>query len=66
MIERRAAFNVQPDRAQDWEELFVAEYRPAAASSPGFVRADLLREQEDPPQYQNMIIWLESMETAAE
>lgn len=65
MIERHVTFNVLPDRAQDFEELFTAEYRPAMAAMPGFVKVELLREQEDPTQYQ-MVIRFESMETAAD
>jgi heme-degrading monooxygenase HmoA len=65
MIERHVTFNVLPDRTQDFEELFAAEYRPAMAAMPGFVKVELLREQEDPTQYQ-MVFRFESMETAAD
>jgi heme-degrading monooxygenase HmoA len=65
MIERHVTFNVLPDRTQDFEELFTAEYWPAMAAMPGFVKVELLREQEDPTQYQ-MVIRFESMETAAD
>lgn len=64
MIERHVTFNVLPGREQDFEELFTAEYRPAMAAMPGYVKLELLVEQEDPTQYQ-MVIRFESLETAA-
>jgi heme-degrading monooxygenase HmoA len=64
MIERHVTFNVLPGRESDFEQLFVNDYRPAMASMPGFVKVELLREQEDPGHYQ-MVIRFESMETAA-
>jgi heme-degrading monooxygenase HmoA len=64
MIERHVMFNVLPGREQDFEELFTAEYRPAMAGMPGYVKLELLVEQEDPTQYQ-MVIRFESLETAA-
>jgi len=65
MIERHVTFNVLPGREQDFKELFTAEYRPAMAAMPGFVKVELLREQENHTQYQ-MIIRFETMETAAD
>jgi len=64
MIERHVTFNVLPGREQDFEELFTAEYRPAMSAMPGYVKLELLVEQEDPTQYQ-MVIRFESLETAA-
>jgi len=64
MIERHVMFNVLPGREQDFEELFTAEYRPAMAGMPGYVKLELLVEQENPTQYQ-MVIRFESLETAA-
>jgi len=64
MIERHVTFNVLPGREQDFEELFTAEYRSAMAAMPGYVKLELLVEQEDPTQYQ-MVIRFESLETAA-
>ena len=64
MIERHVTFSVLPDKASDFERLFVAEYRPAMAAMPGFIRVDLLRLPDDPTQYQ-MLIRFESAETAA-
>ena len=65
MIERHVTFNVHPENTKDFEELFTAEYRPAMAVMPGFVKVELLREQEDHTQYQ-MVIRFETMETAAD
>ena len=64
MIERHVTFNVLPGKGQAFERLFIEEYRPAMSSMPGFVRVELLREQEAPTQYQ-MVIRFESLETAA-
>jgi len=64
MIERHVTFNVFPDKTNQFEDLFTAEYRPAMATMPGFVKVELLREQDDPTQYQ-MVIRFESLETAA-
>ena len=64
MIERHVTFNVLPDKTQEFAELFCDDYRPAMASMPGFVKVDLLCEQDDPTKYQ-MVIRFESTETAA-
>jgi heme-degrading monooxygenase HmoA len=64
MIERHVTFNVLAGRTTDFEKLFVSEYRPAMAGMPGFIKVELLREQEDPSKYQ-MVIRFESMEAAA-
>jgi heme-degrading monooxygenase HmoA len=64
MIERHVTFNVLPEKTKEFEELFTNEYQPAMAAMPGFVKVDLLCEQEDPTQYQ-MVIRFESLETAA-
>ena len=64
MIERHVTFNVLPDKTEEFETLFTAEYRPAMAAMPGYVNLELLREQDDPTQYQ-MIIRFETMKTAA-
>ena len=64
MIERHVTFTVLPDRTGDFEKLFEAEYRPAMAAMPGFIRVELLRLAEQPTQYQ-MLIRFESAEAAA-
>ena len=64
MIERHVTFNVHPGKTDDFEQFFASEYRPAMASMPGFVKVELLREQEDRQKYQ-MVIRFETAETAA-
>jgi heme-degrading monooxygenase HmoA len=64
MIERHVTFSVLPDKTSDFEKLFVAEYRPAMAAMPGFLRVDLLRLSDQATQYQ-MLIRFESAEAAA-
>ena len=64
MIERHVTFNVLPGMELEFEELFASEYRPAMAAMPGYVKVELLRQQENPTNYQ-MVIRFKSMETAA-
>lgn len=64
MIERHVTFEVFPDKARDFEKLFVEQYRPAMAVMPGYIKVELLREQENPGKYQ-MVIRFESLEAAA-
>jgi heme-degrading monooxygenase HmoA len=64
MIERHVTFDVLPDKAHDFEKLFVEQYRPAMADMPGYIKVELLREQENPGKYQ-MVIRFESLEAAA-
>ena len=64
MIERHVTFDVLPDKAHDFEKLFVEQYRPAMAVMPGYIKVELLREQENPSKYQ-MVIRFQSLETAA-
>jgi heme-degrading monooxygenase HmoA len=52
MIERHITFSVLADRAADFERFFSERYRPAMSESPGFVRAELLRESDGPTRYQ--------------
>jgi len=64
MIERHVTFEVLSDRGEAFEQFFVQEYRPAMSRMAGFVRVELLREQEAPLRYQ-MTIRFDSVETAA-
>ena len=64
MIERHVTFNVCPDKTSEFEKLFVEEYRPAMSSMPGFIRVDLLCEQNEPTRYQ-MVIRFDTAESAA-
>ena len=64
MIERHVTFDVFPEKNRDFEKLFIDEYRPAMASMPGYVKVELLREQNDPNHYQ-MVIRFDSDDSAA-
>jgi len=64
MIERHVIFDVFPEKNQEFEKLFVEEYRPAMANMPGYVKVELLREQDDMHRYQ-MVIRFDSLESAA-
>ncbi len=65
MIERHVTFSVLPDRSQEFEKFFVEKYGPGMATMRGFLKVELLREAEQPSQYQ-MVIRFESAEAAAE
>ena len=64
MIERHVTFDVFPDKVQDFEKLFIEEYRLAMASMSGFVKVDLLREQENPNFYKMVIRFLTTEDAA--
>jgi quinol monooxygenase YgiN len=64
MIERHITFNVHPDSTEAFEQFFAETYRPAMAASPGFVRADLLREMDNPVRYQ-MVLRFADADSAA-
>ena len=64
MIERHVTFNVLPAKVAEFQELFVRQYRPAMATMPGFVRVELLCDQEVPTSFL-MVIRFESVESAA-
>jgi heme-degrading monooxygenase HmoA len=64
MIERHVDFDVSAAKTQDFENIFIEEYRPAMSSMPGYVKVELLRVQESPTTYQ-MVIRFETSEAAA-
>jgi len=64
MIERHVTFQVYPEKTADFIGFFIKTYRPAMASMPGFIKAELLCEQEDPTRYQ-MVIRFETAEAAS-
>lgn len=64
MIERHITFNVHADRTAAFERFFGDTYRVAMAQAPGFVRAELLREADEPTRYQ-MTLRFEDAEAAA-
>ena len=57
MIERHITFQVHPDKTATFERFFAETYRPKMSASPGFVRADLLRETDSPTRYQMVLRW---------
>ena len=63
MIERHVTFEVLSDHAEAFERFFTQEYHPAMSRMLGFMRVDLLREQDDPLRYQ-MVIRFETSEAA--
>jgi len=64
MIERHVTFEVIEDKTQDFENLFAQAYRPAMASMPGFIKVELLRQQDSSTTYQ-MVIRFETAEAAS-
>lgn len=64
MIERHVVFEVIPEQIKQFEDLFINKYRPAMSEMPGFVKVELLREQETPARYQ-MVIRFNTLEEAA-
>jgi heme-degrading monooxygenase HmoA len=65
MIERHVTFDVLPDKTQEFERLFTDEYRPAMALMPGFIKVELLREQDDSTKYQMIIRFTSTAEATA-
>ncbi len=57
MIERHITFNVHPDKTATFERFFAEIYRPKMSASPGFIRADLLREAGSRTRYQMVLRW---------
>lgn len=64
MLERHITFNVHPDKTAAFEAFFTGEYRPAMATSSGFIKAELLREADSATRYQ-MILRFEDADSAA-
>ncbi len=64
MIERHITFNVHPDRGEAFAAFFADRYRPAMERSAGFIRADLLRELDNPARYQ-MVLRFQDADSAA-
>ena len=65
MIERHVTFDVLPNMGMDFEKLFTDKYRPAMSRQPGFVKVELLREQENPNRYQMIIRFLTTEDATA-
>jgi antibiotic biosynthesis monooxygenase (ABM) superfamily enzyme len=64
VIERHITFNINADKAAEFERFIADTYRTAMSQAPGFVRAELLREADDPTRYQ-MTFRFEDTATAA-
>ena len=63
-IERHVTFHVLPDKVEEFENFFVEEYRPAMENTNGFVKAELLKDTEN-PQDLKMVLRFESSDAAA-
>lgn len=55
MIERHITFNVDPDKTAAFEAFFTGKYRPAMTKSPGYVKAELLREADSATRFQMVL-----------
>jgi heme-degrading monooxygenase HmoA len=64
VIERHVTFHVLAEKTEDFERFFIDKYRPAMASTPGFIKAELLKSTENPQDMQ-MVLRFESDEAAA-
>ena len=64
MLERHITFNVHPDKTDEFERFFREDYRPPMGESPGFVKAELLREVDSATRYQ-MVLRFEDADSAA-
>jgi heme-degrading monooxygenase HmoA len=64
-IERHVTFHVLPDEVGEFEVFFVQEYRPAMEKMNGFIKAELLKDTEN-PQDLKMVLRFESVDSAAE
>jgi heme-degrading monooxygenase HmoA len=65
MIERHVTFHLHEGDQAEFEELFVARYRPAMARQPGFQSVELLRSAGD-PQALRMVSRFDTVEHAAD
>jgi heme-degrading monooxygenase HmoA len=63
-IERHVTFHVLPEEVGEFELFFEKEYRPAMATTDGFIKASLLKDAEN-PQDLKMVLRFESSESAA-
>ena len=64
MIERHVIFHVLPKKGGEFARFFEEEYRPAMATSEGFLKAELLKEM-DTDQDIMMVLRFESSDVAA-
>jgi len=64
MIERHVTFHVLPGKEDEFKNFFQAKYRPEMEKTKGFIKAELLND-EDIPQELKMVLRFESTEAAA-
>lgn len=64
-IERHVTFHVMPEKTGEFAEFFSDIYRPAMAQMSGFIKAELLKDNENPQDLQ-MVLRFESEEAAAD
>jgi heme-degrading monooxygenase HmoA len=62
-IERHVTFHILPDDVEDFENFFEQEYRPAMEKTSGFVKAELLKDSEN-PQDLKMVLRFEDSDAA--
>jgi heme-degrading monooxygenase HmoA len=62
-VERHVTFHVSPDKVEEFEQFFQDEYRPAMANTTSFIKAELLKDKENPQDLQ-MVLRFESSEAA--
>lgn len=63
-IERHVTFHVLPGKESEFEEFFTRDYQPAMALMPGFIKAELLQDNDKANDLQ-MVLCFESEEAAA-
>jgi len=64
VIERHVTFKVHEGKEETFAAFFQESYRPAMAKTPGFLRAELLRPQEEPGRLM-MVLRFDSPKAAA-
>ncbi|UCE00545.1 MAG: antibiotic biosynthesis monooxygenase [Chloroflexota bacterium] len=64
-IERHVTFHVIAAEVEAFEKFFIQDYRPAMATIAGFIKAELLKDSENPQDLQ-MVLRFESSQAAAD
>lgn len=63
-IERHVTFHVLPGKVSQFEEFFARDYQPTMSQMPGFIKAELLKDNDNPQDLQ-MVLRFETEEAAA-
>ena len=63
-IERHVTFHVLAGKTEQFEQFFQSQYRPAMAMIDGYIKAELLKDTEN-PQDLIMVLRFDSQESAA-